>query len=290
MPRIERLTQRTPEWQRWRRGGIGASDAAPVLGNSPFLSARTLWAIKTGQLAEPPDNPATRRGRALEALARRAYERHTGVQMEPLCVTHSERSWMRASLDGLSFDFGLVLEIKCPLNSSDRLLADQGRVPEHYYAQLQHQLEVTGAAEAHYWSFDGVRGALVTVKPNPAFIERLVEAERNFWQRVVERSWPTVLVAELDLSCDPNWRAAGERYRSAKAALDDAEAAERQARGRLAALATACRTVGSGIELIRSERRGAVDYAKVPELRGVDLEPYRKPPVEVVRINLLTQA
>jgi hypothetical protein len=30
-----------------------------------------------------------------------------------------------------------------------------------------------------------------------------------------------------------------------------------------------------------------VDYAAIPELRGVNLEPYRTPPVVVVRINFL---
>jgi hypothetical protein len=37
---------------------------------------------------------------------------------------------------------------------------------------------------------------------------------------------------------------------------------------------------------LRSLRRGSIDYSRIPELRGVDLEPYRKKPVEVVRINL----
>ena len=51
-------------------------------------------------------------------------------------------------------------------------------------------------------------------------------------------------------------------------------------------LATARRTFGCGVGL-RSSRKGAVDYAAVPELRGVNLEPYRKPPVTFVRINFL---
>ena len=55
----------------------------------------------------------------------------------------------------------------------------------------------------------------------------------------------------------------------------------------LESLATARRTFGCGVELLRSSRRGAVDYAAIPELRGVNLEPYRKPPVAVVRINFL---
>src|SRR5258708_35346015 len=105
--------------------------------------------------------PAARRGRQLERLARRVYEQEVGIQMEPLCLVHDQLEWMRASLDGLSFDGLTVLEIKCPMNVRDQSTAQQGSVPPHYYAQLQHELEVSRAAEAHYWSFDGRAGSLV---------------------------------------------------------------------------------------------------------------------------------
>jgi len=52
-------------------------------------------------------------------------------------------------------------------------------------------------------------------------------------------------------------------------------------------MATARRTYGSGIEVLKSLRKGAVDYSRVPELRGVNLESFRKPPVEVIKINFL---
>jgi putative phage-type endonuclease len=109
MPRIERFHQNTPEWHRWRMRGIGASDA-PVIMGAPFKTARTLWSIKTGRMQEEPSGPAARRGHELEHFARRAYERQTGIQMEPLCLVHAELEWMRASLDGLSFDGSTLVE------------------------------------------------------------------------------------------------------------------------------------------------------------------------------------
>jgi len=104
MPTIERLHQNTPEWHRWRMQGIGASDAPVIMGETAFKTRRTLWSIKTGRMQEASAGPAARRGRALERFARRAYERRTGIQVEPLCLVHQEFDWMRASLDGLSFD------------------------------------------------------------------------------------------------------------------------------------------------------------------------------------------
>src|ERR1019366_7484586 len=191
MPRLESLRQNSNDWRDWRRGGLGSSDAPVVMGDSRWMMPRTLWEIKTHRSEEPErDSLATRRGRKLEAAARAAYEAETAEIMEPHCLSHDHLSWMRASLDGLNFDASLVLEIKCPLRSRDHALALEGQVPRHYYAQLQHQLEVSRARELHYWSFDGRRGALVKVMPDHGYIERLVQAEVEFWRNVTENRWP----------------------------------------------------------------------------------------------------
>ena len=129
MPRIERLQQNTAEWHRWRQQGLGASDAPVIMGEAAFKTPRMLWSIKTGRMQEDAAGPAARRGRELERLARRTYEQEVGIQMEPLCLVHDQLEWMRASLDGLSFDGSTVLEIKCPMNVRDQTAARQGSVP-----------------------------------------------------------------------------------------------------------------------------------------------------------------
>lgn len=287
MPRIERLQQNTAEWLRWRLEGIGSSDAPVIMGEGAFKTRRLLWAIKTGRARDFAGNPASRRGHALEGTARNAYERQAGIQMEPLCLVHDKLEWMRASLDGLSFDGSTVLEIKCPLNLRDHNAAQQGRVPSHYYGQLQHQLEVCGAEEAHYWSFDGRVGRLVRVRPDRDYIKRLVDAEGEFWKRVKENRWPELDDQELDMSSDPRWRSVALQYRQARARLDAAEAQERKLRMILERLATARRSFGWGVEVLKSFRRGAVDYAVIPQLSGLDLGQFRKPNVAVTRINVL---
>ena len=215
MPRIERLEQNTPEWRRWRMEGIGSSDAPVIMGEGAFKTRRVLWAIKTGRARDFAGNPASRRGHALEHAARRAYELELGDQMEPLCLVHDRFEWMRASLDGLSFDGSTVLEIKCPLSVRDLNAAQQGRVPSHYYGQLQHQLEVTGAAEAHYWSYDGRVGRLVRIRPDRDYLKRLVDEEGEFWRRVKENRWPELDDKEVDMSSDPRWRSLALQYRQA---------------------------------------------------------------------------
>ena len=115
MPRIERrLQQNTPDWHRWRRQGLGASDAPVIMGEAAFKTPRMLWSVKTGRAQEEAAGPAARRGRELERRARQAYELEVGIQMEPLCLVHDQMEWMRASLDGLSFDGSTVSRSSAP--------------------------------------------------------------------------------------------------------------------------------------------------------------------------------
>jgi putative phage-type endonuclease len=287
MPRIERLHQNTPEWHRWRLQGVGASDAPVIMGETAFKTPRTLWSIKTGRIQEGSAGAAARRGRELERFARCAYERQTGIQMEPLCLVHQRFDWMRASLDGLSFDGSTLVEIKCPLSLKDRASARAGRIPFQYHAQLQHQLEVSGAEQAHYWSFHGTDGILIEIRPDREYAKRLVEAEAAFWHLVKENRWPELANEELDLSADPKWRHAALRYREIRLRLENATVEEHRLRATLAGMAKARRTWGCGVEVLKSSRKGAVDYSSVPELHGVNLEPYRKSPVAVVKINFI---
>lgn len=175
--------QSTREWLSWRREGIGASDAPVIMGQSPWQKASHLLSIKTGQIEERPANGAMQRGKTLEPLARQAYVRHTGIEVEPVCVQSLAHAWMRASLDGLSADGRRVVEIKCP-GEKDHLLADSGLVPEKYYAQLQHILAVTGLPEIHYWSFRFGRPVLLSVNRDDSFVAALIVKESEFWSQV----------------------------------------------------------------------------------------------------------
>jgi putative phage-type endonuclease len=175
--------QSTSEWLSWRRGGIGASDAPVVMGLSPWQKEGELLLLKTGQKAERPANDAMQRGKRLEPLARLAYVKHTGIEVEPMCVQSCEHDWMRASLDGLSADGQHVVEIKCP-GEKDHSLAAAGRVPEKYYPQLQHILAVTGLGEIYYWSFRFDHTVLLKVNRDDVFIAALLEKEVAFWARV----------------------------------------------------------------------------------------------------------
>jgi putative phage-type endonuclease len=189
MPFRRELQQGTTAWLAWRRGGIGASDAPAIMGVSPWMDLETLWLDKTGQRAGGSSNHAMRRGQRLEPEARALYIRTTRVRVEPVCLEHGTHRWMRGSLDGISADGSVVLEVKCP-GAADHGVALGGAVPEKYVPQLQHLLAVSDARVCHYWSYRDGAGALIEVTPDRGYISSLIERERDFWQHVLEDRHP----------------------------------------------------------------------------------------------------
>lgn len=55
--------------------------------------------------------------------------------------------------------------------------------------------------------------------------------------------------------------------------------------GATESMATGRRTYGCEVDVIKSSRKDGFDYSRVREDRGVNVEPYCKPPIAVVKIN-----
>lgn len=189
--KILNLNQYGPDWLKWRQAGIGGSDAPTITGDSPFISGEQLLRSKReGNAKVIKENYRMKRGKKLEPLARIKYMELTGVRVRPVCVTHDKYPWLRASLDGLSYDPPYtVLEIKCPSNFNHET-ALSGDIPAHYIPQCQHMLLVTEAPVLHYFSYtDSPRFkpeeqfALVRVNPDREYMDWLLSKEKAWWEK-----------------------------------------------------------------------------------------------------------
>lgn len=80
-------------------GRIGGSDAAALVGLSPWQTPLTVYArIVSGE--GQPDSPALRRGRLLEPVVRAMYAEDESVELlGPTNLRHPKLEWVRASLD-----------------------------------------------------------------------------------------------------------------------------------------------------------------------------------------------
>jgi putative phage-type endonuclease len=285
MSTIIQLVQGSPEWHAHRRGLRNASETPAVLGISPWVTPYQLWLLKTGR-AEPTVNVAMRNGTALEPLARHAYEVETGNVMQPLVLQDGLYS---ASLDGMTLEGDLIVEIKVPYKGQASALwqaVEAGEVPGHYLAQIQHQLMVSGAASAHLWVFDGERGLLRVIEPDAAAVQAIRAAWDTFTTFLDTDSPPPLADADTVHRDDAQWAEAAQAYALAKQAAVASDEALDRAKEALVALARHPREQGAGVSVTRFWKAGNVDYKKVVELKGVDLEAYRGKAREEVRVSV----
>lgn len=285
---IIQLPQGSQAWLDYRLSMRNASETAAVLGVSPWCTPYQLWLLKTGRSVSKV-NPAMLHGTALEPSARAAYEAHTGLVMQALVVQEGAYS---ASLDGMTLEGDLIVEIKCPYRGQDSSLwreVQAGWVPDHYAAQVQHQLMVSGATQAHLWVFDGTQGLVRPIERNEDAMQRIRESWDLFQGFLDRDTLPPLTDADTVLREDAEWEEAALAFMQAKQAADAADTALETARSALVALAQHPREQGAGVSVTRYWKAGSVDYKRVPTLQGVDLENYRGKSREEVRVSTCQQ-
>lgn len=183
------LTQGSQEWLDFRKKGIGASDAPIVMGMSPWRSVVDLYKEKLGLIEPQPITSSMQRGMDLEPKARRLFEEMTGILVVPDIKISEKYSWLYASLDGISIDEKVIVEIKCT-SKKNHELAKNGKIPSYYMPQIQHQIYVCNVDICHYFSFDGNDGKLVNVPRDNEFISKLLEMEKEFYNCMINSTEP----------------------------------------------------------------------------------------------------
>ena len=139
----------SPEWYALRNqpGVISGSEIGTILGLSPWTSAITLWAEKTGKLERSvTPNTAMRLGTLVEPAIRQLYiESHPDHVVEEVgTYAKAGNEWIHANPDGICLDEngqGYVLEIKHTATYWDA-------IPEHYRAQVYWYMYVFGLRKA----------------------------------------------------------------------------------------------------------------------------------------------
>lgn len=190
--RVVNLQQGTLEWREWRRGGIGGSDVAAILGLSPFENATRADLLReklTG--AQRETNFSMRRGTRLEPIARRMFEELTGINWEPICGEDEHAVWPKVSLDGINADWSEIVEIKCA-NWQTHEMWLHGFVPDYYLVQMQWQMMIVGCARCHAVCFNNAKQfppsqhlAYTVVEADAERQAVLLEAAEEFWNEVL---------------------------------------------------------------------------------------------------------
>ena len=187
--------QNREEWLSLRKNYIGGSDAGAVLGLNPYKSAYSLWAEKTGKIAEFEGNLITEVGSYLEDFVAKLFERETGkkVRRKNRMMVNDEYPFACADVDRMVVGEDALLEIKTTNSLPAMRKFKNGEYPEQWYCQMVHYMAVSGLKKAYL-------AVLVNCRDYKQFeldrdeeeIAALMEAEREFWEHVQNDTAPLV--------------------------------------------------------------------------------------------------
>lgn len=196
----------TEGWHNLRKTGIGASDAAPLMGEGyKGTSAYTVWESKTSESLPEHDEQTLRnfaRGHALEPdVADRFLEEHpdgADFRLRRCGMLRSrEHEFLTASPDRFVSDGG-GLELKTANQFVFKKHADAEEPPRAYYWQAVHSLLVTG--KTHWYiaclnpdSFRLLWWRVDAEDPQVREdVDRLLRAARRLWDHVETGTPPDV--------------------------------------------------------------------------------------------------
>lgn len=178
------------EWLEHRKGGIGSSEVASVLGLNPYETPYQLWRRKTGQ--EPPKEEtfAMKAGHYLEEAVVRFWSDATGREVIKSSAgdwlyVNDEKPFIRVSPDRTYWLPGM------PKNNQNKGIfeakttqkdIDPNDIPKHWFVQLQYQL---GGAELSQgslgWLCSGRSFDYKDITFVPDFYGWAIEEVEKFW-------------------------------------------------------------------------------------------------------------
>lgn len=184
----------TPEQIEERLDYITGSDAAVILGLSPYTSPVELWQYKT-RMAVPKDisdNPSIKAGKKLEPVIREWFAEETGksVVQAPDLIIHKSYNWMAGNIDGKIEGESAIFEAK---TASIRMSHEWGPVgdntiPDYYYCQVAHYVAICDVERAYIAVLIGGNDFRhhYVYERNLQFEDALIEKEKYFFEHYIK--------------------------------------------------------------------------------------------------------
>lgn len=195
------------DWLKWRRAGIGGSDAAALWGEHRKLTKFGLYEEKLSTVVvEQVENEyITQRGHDREVVARKKMaaiyniENFTEEDFAPRCLEMRDFPFIRTSLDGSTKDGLTIAEYKfmaeplrpnrdpskgLPPGYQKHLAVLNGEVPRDYWIQCQHNLMVSGARVCMFGSLCGDVLNECRIMPDVEFMKEHLDRCIEFWEHV----------------------------------------------------------------------------------------------------------
>jgi putative phage-type endonuclease len=180
-----RVARGTAEWHAWRANGIGASDAAAIMGENPYKSVERLMAEKLGRVVPEHDRFEVQ-PLALEAEARLRFCRMFGRKLDPACVQSRHVSWLRTSVRGLAADGTSIAEFTCG-GPAYQHAVKTGQPLSYHKRQLQHLLAVTELEFVDYVAYiPDASPVCLRIERDDGYIAHMLCKDNAFWEQLLD--------------------------------------------------------------------------------------------------------
>lgn len=292
------MKQSGQAWHDRRKKGIGSSDAPIIMQVSPYSTPFKLWELKTGRaLPQEGSNWIQNKGHENEPIARALFELQCDIPMPAELVDHQSIPWLIFSADGINREHKCFLEIKFAgkedhENAKNEKLSPWDRIPEKYQWQIVHQHMVSELPICKYVSFykpKGSKGEIVIVDvPRDLEKEKILFAEeKKFWDLVQSDTPPELTEKDFKVIKDTELQNLCELYRSTKTVADSVKDKCEKLKAEIVAYVGKQRARCNGVQIMPIIRKGNIDYEKIPALKGLDLEQFRKKASEYIDVRIM---
>lgn len=186
------------EWLDYRRMGLGGSDAAAILGISPFCTKRDLYYDKIGVQAlvnEEEENWVAKEvGHRLEDLVAEIFSKKTGLEVFAVrkMFRHPLYPFMLADVDYfIKYPDGSlgILECKTTNYNCQNKWADNA-TPMNYEYQGRHYMAVTNINKGYFACLYGNNENEFFIRPMERDLDieaDLIAEEKEFWEEHVQK-------------------------------------------------------------------------------------------------------
>lgn len=192
--KISKKDMTREEWVESRKGAIGGSDAAAIIGLNEWSSPFSVWADKLGKVEPKEQNEAMRQGSDLEEYVVKRFTEQTGKRCKQsnFIFKNPDYPFAHANVDRLIIGEDAGLE--CKTTSEMNLHKfKSGEFPANYYVQCVHYMMVTGCKKWYLAVLVYSRGFYVfEINRDEDEIKALAESEQTFWHYVESNEQPPI--------------------------------------------------------------------------------------------------
>lgn len=180
-------------WLRYRKRGIGGSDAGAVCGLNPYHTAIQVYYDKTSDEIEEIDNEAMRQGREFEDYVAGRFCEASGKKVRRANAMYydEKNTFMLADVDRMVVGENAGLECK----TASPYMAEKwedGKIPLSYQIQCHHYMSVCNT-DAWYIAvlIYGKEFKYYRIERDEQVIADLIRIEKEFWrEHVMKRVMP----------------------------------------------------------------------------------------------------